>query len=260
MRPGLAGVSDAYACLVGKALLEHIPGRVSTECDARLAYDTQATVEHADSILSLYDHLNVSRDRLLIKVAATLEGVEAIRILQSRGISCNATLVFSIVQAHACADAGVTLISPFVGRITDYYRQHPPPTPTHGDPGPKEAKRVFDYIKAAGTYKTEVMGASFRNVGQIRELAGIDEVTVSPELVDALRSSHEAALQRRLSLASAKAARPEMLEWPMPFDRDGWERQLPPGSMAREKLEEGVRQFATDAAALEAWLNDLAAE
>ena len=208
MREGVSGVADAFAVLIAKELLNVLPGRVSIEADARLAYDTDATIDHALRIIELAESQGLSRDRILIKIASTFEGVQAIEALQKQGVNCNATLVFSLMQAHAVADAAVTLISPFVGRIRDWYAAHPSEPQTHGDAGVKACSRIYDYITTHFA-DSVVMAASFRGTDQIRALAGIQEMTLSPQYVHELSAS-SAPLERQLSTETAKAHRPEV--------------------------------------------------
>lgn len=183
---------DRLAISFGLKILQIIPGRVSTEVDARLSYDTQATVEKAHYLISQYEAAGIGRDRVLIKIASTWEGIKAAEILEKEGIHCNLTLLFGIHQAIACAEAGATLISPFVGRILDWYKKETgrDSYPSAEDPGVVSVTKIYNYYKKFG-YKTEVMGASFRNIGEITELAGCDLLTISPALLDELRSTEE---------------------------------------------------------------------
>ena len=188
---------DRLAVAFGLKILEIVPGRVSTEVDARLSYDTEATLEKARYLISEYEKAGVSRDRILIKIASTWEGIKAAEVLEKEGIHCNLTLLFGMHQAVACAEANVTLISPFVGRILDWYKKETGKeyAPTE-DPGVISVTRIYNYYKKFG-HKTEVMGASFRNIGEICELAGCDLLTISPKLLDQLNSTEE-TLPRKL--------------------------------------------------------------
>ncbi|HUX28305.1 MAG TPA: transaldolase, partial [Terracidiphilus sp.] len=192
------------AIAFGKKILAIVPGRVSTEVDARLSYDTEATIAQARSIIAQYDAAGIGRDHVLVKIASTWEGIRAAEVLEREGIHCNLTLLFGLHQAIAAADAGATLISPFVGRILDWYKKDTGKD-FHGadDPGVQSVTRVYNYFKKFG-YKTVVMGASFRNIGEIQELAGCDLLTISPQLLGELEAS-EAALPRKLDPDAAKA-------------------------------------------------------
>jgi len=238
---------DHFAVGVGQQILKAIPGRISTEVDARLSFDTQATLERAHRLIGLYEAAGVSRERVLIKIAATWEGIRAAEQLEKAGIQTNLTLLFSFAQAAACADAGVFLISPFVGRIYDWYKK------AEGrdyngveDPGVQSVARIYRYYKANG-YDTVVMGASFRNLGQIEALAGCDRLTISPELLEKL-AAESGELPRRLSPeAGGDEARLEIDE-----ARFRWLHNE--DAMATEKLAEGIRLFARDQLKLEALL------
>ena len=258
-RTRLGATADALAVLVGREVLKLVPGRVSTETDARLAYDASATVHHALSLIKMYECVGVDRSRVYIKCASTWEGLQAVRTLQSvHGIACNCTLLFSLAQAAECVDAGAAMVSPFVGRITDWHREHAGWGPSVGeDPGVVSVKAIYAYVKAHGP-ATTVMGASFRNIGQIQALAGIDEVTVSPMLLNELATIQEplvrvlgpTALQPPCN-SHSHAAVPAPL--PAVHTKSEWEARLGVG-MARDKLAEGIAQFARDAEALEQWL------
>lgn len=236
----------------GCEILRHIPGRVSTEIDARLSFDTQASVAKALSIIERYRAAGVDSNRVLIKLAATWQGIQAAAQLEKLGIHCNLTLIFSLAQAKACADAGVTLISPFVGRILDWYKQNQPEQDFSGarDPGVLSVKTIYNHYKNHGI-STVVMGASFRNVDQIRQLAGCDLLTIAPNLLLQLKDSTDplpAALQLQTTQkpATAKALSQADFLW-----------QLNEDAMATEKLAEGIRKFAVDQRKLEQLLQNL---
>jgi transaldolase len=228
----------------GLEILKLIPGRVSTEVDAKLSFDTAATVEKGRELIALYEAAGVGRERVLIKIASTWEGIRAAEILQQEGIRCNMTLLFALPQAIACAEAGAQLISPFVGRIYDWYKKQ-----THNefvgaeDPGVQSVKRIYDYYRKFG-YKTEVMGASFRNTSQILELAGCDLLTISPDLLQALSES-DAPVERKLKPASA----PISLE-KMNMNEPSFRFMMNEDPMATEKLAEGIRAFCADSGKL----------
>ena len=239
----------------GKEILELIPGRVSTEVDARLSFDVNASVDRAHDLIALYEQAGISRDRVLIKLASTWEGIQAARQLQSEGIRCNMTLLFSLPQAVACAQAQVQLISPFVGRIYDWHKKAAGPQWDEAanagvnDPGVKSVKRIYDYYKAYDI-PTEIMGASFRNAGQIRALAGCDLLTISPELLDELSNNTE-PLERVLDPETARLQRPAREA----TDEVAFRIGLNDDAMATEKLAEGIRNFCNDAIKLDALLN-----
>ena len=245
-------VVDRLLVRFGTEILSIIPGRVSTEVDARLSFDEDATYTRAERLIELYQAAGVPTDRVLIKVAATWEGIRAAERLQRRGIHCNLTLLFSFCQAVACGQAKVQLISPFVGRIYDWYKKaagtawNEAAMAGAADPGVQSVKRIFDYYKRHGI-ATEVMGASFRNVGQITALAGCDLLTISPELLAQLAASN-APLVRALD---ADAARRLDLP-PVRYDEAGFRLALNQDAMATEKLAEGIRVFIADAEKLEA--------
>ncbi len=238
---------DRLAVSFGKKILEIIPGRVSTEVDARLSYDTEATVEKARYLISEYEAAGISRDRILIKIASTWEGIKAAEVLEKEGIHCNLTLLFGIHQAIACAEAGVTLISPFVGRILDWYKKETgrESYPPAEDPGVLSVTNIYNYYKKFG-YKTEVMGASFRNMGEILELAGCDLLTISPSLLGELQST-TGDLPRRLDPAKAASMDIEKI----PMDRETFEQMHQRDRMASEKLAEGIQGFTKALIALE---------
>jgi transaldolase len=237
----------------GTEILKIVPGRVSTEVDARLSFDAEATIRYAEELMQLYGDNGVSPERVLIKVAATWEGIQAATELEQRGIHCNLTLLFHFAQAAACADAGVTLISPFVGRITDWYKKaegvdgYAAPD----DPGVRSVAAIYQYFKRHG-YPTQVMGASFRNTAQITELAGCDLLTISPALMQELRGSDD-PLPRRLDPAGAAGNGAERVR----IDQAGFRWQLNDDPMATEKLAEGIRRFAADGHELEAFVHGM---
>lgn len=242
-------VTEAIRKLIvnfGCEILKIIPGRVSTEVDARLSFDAQKSADEGQKIIDLYEHMGVDKNRVLIKVAATWEGIEAARILEKKGIHCNLTLLFGYGQAIRCADAGVTLISPFVGRIYDWYKaKENRDYQGEEDPGVKSVARIFDYYKKFH-YPTVVMGASFRNVGQIEALAGCDYLTISPELLAQLKSD-ETPLKPRLN---SERSRQKSIE-KMPLEETHFRWLLNEDAMATEKLAEGIRRFSRDIEALE---------
>lgn len=240
-----AAACDRFAVDVGCEILELIPGRVSTEVDARLSFDTEATLARARQIISLYEGAGVDRSRILIKIASTWEGVQAARALEREGIQCNLTLLFSFEQAQACADAGVFLISPFVGRILDWYRirEGLEVERADADPGVQSVRRIYRYYKQHG-YETVVMGASFRNCGEIEALAGCDRLTISPPLLEQL-ARDPAPLPRALKADAVSHDARESLGEPV------FRYRFNDNAMATEKLAEGIRQFAADQAALE---------
>ena len=240
---------DEISVIFGKEILKIVPGRVSTEVDARLSYDTEATVVKAHKLIGLYEQAGIGRERVLIKIASTWEGIRAAERLEKDGIHCNLTLLFGFAQAVACAEAGVTLISPFVGRILDWYKKstgresYPGPE----DPGVVSVTQIFNYFKTYG-YRTEVMGASFRNTQEIIELAGCDLLTISPSLMDQLRST-EAELQRKLD-----ANAPGTTEARISIDQANFIERMAADPMATEKLDEGIRGFSKAIETLEAQL------
>ncbi len=236
----------------GCEILRHIPGRVSTEIDAQLSFDTAASVSKALSIIERYSAAGVDKSRILIKLAATWQGIQAAAQLEQQGIHCNLTLVFSLAQAKACADAGVTLISPFVGRIFDWYKQQYPQQDFSGakDPGVQSVQNIFQYYKAH-QIKTVVMGASFRNVDQIRQLAGCDLLTIAPNLLQQLQDSDK-DLPRQLQAAPQPDAPATV-----PLTEAGFLWQLNEDAMATEKLAEGIRKFAVDQRKLAQLLTDM---
>ena len=242
----LANMTDYLAVLIGSEITKIVPGYISTEVDARFSFDTQATLKKAYRLIDLYEAQGISKDRVLIKIASTWEGIQAARELEKNGIRCNLTLLFGFAQAQACADAGAYLISPFVGRILDWFKKQNPEADYAGenDPGVQSVTRIYNYYKANG-YNTVVMGASFRNTGEIISLAGCDRLTIGPSLLEELAAS-SALIEQRLVAASAsssdaKSAPSESdFRWAMNED-----------AMATEKLAEGIRNFAVDQVKLE---------
>jgi transaldolase len=238
---------DRLFVLFGCEILKVIPGRVSTEVAASLSFDTAATIAKARKLISLYEDNGVARERILIKIASTWEGIQAAEFLQKEGIRCNLTLLFSFAQAVACAEAGVTLISPFVGRIYDWYKKQNGGVEIAADkdPGVASVTRIYNYYKKFG-YKTQVMGASFRNVNQIVRLAGCDLLTISPDLLDQL-GKMEGSLSRSIDPINAKASKDERLH----LNERTFRWLLNQDAMATEKLAEGIRKFNSDARHLE---------
>jgi transaldolase len=238
---------DRLFVLFGWEILKVVPGRVSTEVAARLSFDTAGTVTKAYKLISLYEKKGVGRERILIKIASTWEGIRAAELLEKDGIHCNLTLLFSFAQAVACAEAGVTLISPFVGRIYDWYKKEGggKEIPADQDPGVASVTRIYNYYKKYG-YKTQVMGASFRNVNQIVRLAGCDLLTISPELLDQLEQA-EGVLDRELDPAKTQGNKEERLQ----LDEKTFRWMHNEDAMATEKLAEGIRKFNSDARRLE---------
>ena len=245
----LADKVDRFAVMVGSEISRVIPGVISTEVDARLSFDTAATIAKAEKLIGLYADAGIGAERVLIKVAATWEGIRAAEVLEQRGIHCNATLIFSFEQACACADAGVFLISPFVGRITDWYTANTSLTiedPTQ-DPGVQSVTRIYNHFKAHG-FETVVMGASFRNTGQVEALAGCDRLTISPELLQALEGD-DAQLPQRLIDNGAQQQRPA------PLSHSAFLFANNQDPMVAEKLSDGIRRFVADQEKLEALLS-----
>jgi transaldolase len=248
----LDAIVDEVLVRFGREILAIVPGRVSTEVDARLSFDTEATVARAERLIGLYEAAGVPRGRVLIKIAATWEGIRAAERLERAGIHCNLTLLFAFAQAVACGDAGVRLISPFVGRIYDWHRKaagaawDEAAMAGANDPGVKSVRTIYEHYKRHGI-ATEVMGASFRNTGQILALAGCDLLTIAPELLAALQAS-DAPVTKALDADAARAL-------PLPevhFDEKRFRWELNQDAMATEKLAEGIRAFAADAAKLDA--------
>ncbi|HOJ65723.1 MAG TPA: transaldolase [Paludibacteraceae bacterium] len=243
---------DKLAVNFGIKILEIVPGRVSTEVDARLSFDVKGTIAKARELIALYESAGISRERILIKIASTWEGIRAAEILEKEGIHCNLTLLFSLTQAVACAEAGVTLISPFVGRILDWYKKDRGVTdiPPEEDPGVKSVTAIYNYFKKFG-YATQVMGASFRNMGEIIQLAGCDLLTISPALLKELEQT-EGVLERKLDPEKAKTADIQ----PLKINEISFRWMMNEDAMATEKLAEGIRNFTKDLLKLE---NKLAA-
>ena len=232
--------ADKIAVGIGMEILKVVPGRISTEVDARLSFDVDASLKKARKLIHLYNEAGIPNDRVLIKLASTWEGIQTGSILEREGIHCNLTLLFSFAQARACAEAGVTLISPFVGRILDWYKAKNPGTEytSETDPGVVSVRNIYNYYKEHG-YKTTVMGASFRNIGEITALAGVDRLTISPNLLEELAST-QGNLARVLKDNGASKKRPASLtEGQFRFDHNE-------DQMATEKLSEGIRGFVAD--------------
>jgi transaldolase len=250
-------IVDHVLVRFGREILKVVPGRVSTEVDARLSFDTAATVARARRIMAMYEDAGIARERVLIKTASTWEGIQAARILEHEGVHCNLTLLFAFCQAVACGEAGVRLISPFVGRIYDWYKKSAgaawSETANAGanDPGVKSVAQIYTYYKKFGI-DTEVMGASFRNVGQIVALAGCDLLTISPELLAALQAS-DAPLVRALDPDAARAVPVHAVT----YNEATFRYALNEDAMATEKLAEGIRAFAADAAKLDKMIGAL---
>ncbi len=225
----------------GLKILEIVPGRVSTEVDARLSFDTDATVAKARELIALYESAGISRDRVLIKIASTWEGIRAAEVLEQEGIHCNMTLLFSLAQAVACAEAGAQLISPFVGRILDWFKANTDiEYGRDNDPGVASVREIYTYYKKFG-HQTEVMGASFRNIGEILELAGCDLLTISPGLLEELKGMDE-AIERKLDPLDAQSSDIE----PLDVSEEAFRWQLNEDAMATEKLAQGIRVFGQD--------------
>ncbi|WP_312042397.1 transaldolase [Erwinia sp.] len=243
--------ADMLNVKIGLEILKLVPGRISTEVDARLSYDTEGSINKARALIKLYNDAGISNDRILIKLASTWQGIRAAEQLEKEGINCNLTLLFSFAQARACAEAGVYLISPFVGRILDWYKANTDKKEyaPHEDPGVVSVSEIYQYYKQHG-YETVVMGASFRNVGEIVELAGCDRLTISPSLLKELAES-EGTLERKLSYTGEVKARPAK----MTEAEFLWEHNQDP--MAVDKLAQGIRNFALDQAKLDKMLAEL---
>jgi transaldolase len=250
-------IVDQVLLRFGLEILKVVPGRVSTEVDARLSFDRAATIERARRIIGLYQQAGINRDRVLVKIASTWEGIQAAAVLEREGIHCNLTLLFSLCQALACGAVGVRLISPFVGRIYDWHRKNAgsdweeSANAGVNDPGVRSVTAIWRYYKRFGI-ATEVMGASFRNVGQITALAGCDLLTISPDLLAALQA-REQPLVVHLDAAAAREADLS----PVSFDEAGFRYALNADAMASEKLAEGIRAFAADGAKLDAMIENL---
>lgn len=247
----LDNMTDRLAVEIGREILNIIPGRISTEVDARLSFNTEATLERARKLISLYAESGIDKERILIKIASTWEGIQAARQLEKEGINCNLTLLFSFAQAAACADAGVFLISPFVGRILDWYKANEEGDFSGAnDPGVQSVTGIYNYYKANG-YNTIVMGASFRNISEIQELAGCDRLTIAPALMQELEEN-SSALVTKLSADNAASSQGKLslneaeFRWMMNED-----------PMATEKLAQGIRSFAADQVKLEKLLAEV---
>jgi len=243
--------ADKLSVLIGLEILKTVPGRISTEVDSRLSFDTDASIAKAHKLMAMYKEAGISNDRILIKLASTWEGIKAAEQLEKSGINCNLTLLFSFSQAQACAEAGVYLISPFVGRILDWYKKDSGKSEyaADEDPGVISVTSIYNYYKSKG-YKTVVMGASFRNIDEIRQLAGCDRLTISPSLLDELSKSNDPLEQKLFSEQPALADQEKLSEssyrWAMNED-----------AMATEKLAEGIRNFTVDQIKLEKQLAEL---
>ena len=240
-------IADRVLIRFGLEILKIVPGRVSTEVDARLSFDTKATIAKAHDLIALYEAAGIFRARVLIKIASTWEGIQAAAVLEKEGIHCNLTLLFSPIQAAACAEGNITLISPFVGRIMDWYKKRDGKDfAPEDDPGVQSVRYIYAYYKHFG-YKTEVMGASFRNVGEILALAGCDLLTISPDLLNTLQGMNE-PVERKLIPIEKVAIAPIKLDVSEPAFRYAFNND----AMATEKLAEGIRAFAVDSGKLEA--------
>ena len=239
---------DKLAVTIGTDIVNIVPGRISTEVDARLSFDTQGSIEKAHKLIALYKEAGIDKSRILIKLASTWEGIKAAEHLEKEGINCNLTLLFSFAQAQACAEAGAYLISPFVGRILDWYKAKTGKSEyaANEDPGVLSVTKIYNYYKEHG-YKTVVMGASFRNIGEITELAGCDRLTISPGLLEEL-SNTDAPLDVKLKDTGATSAPGK------PLDEAAFRWELNQDPMATEKLSEGIRNFAADQVKLETLL------
>ena len=247
-----AEVVDHLLVAFGLEILKLVPGRVSTETDARLSFDTAGTIAKGRSLIALYEAAGIARERILIKIASTWEGIRAAEVLQKEGIRCNMTLLFALPQAVACADAGAQLISPFVGRIYDWYKKSTGSEYTGADdPGVQSVQRIYQYYRKFG-YATEVMGASFRNTSQILELAGCDLLTISPDLLQKL-ADNDAPVIRRLSQEAAQKADLQKLS----LDEKSFRLMLNEDAMGTEKLSEGIRLFCADSVKLDKLIDAL---
>ncbi|MBB1331853.1 MULTISPECIES: transaldolase [unclassified Pseudoalteromonas] len=247
----ISKAADKLSVLIGANLMAQVPGLVSTEVDARLSFDTQATIDKALELVALYKEQDIDTSRVLIKVASTWEGIQAAKVLEQQGIRCNLTLVFAFAQARACAEAGAYLISPFVGRILDWYKANNADTDFSGanDPGVQSVTHIYDFFKKHD-YKTIVMGASFRNINEIQLLAGCDRLTISPGLLSELAAT-DAPLERQLAPTTETVTAPE------PMSEQAFRWEMNQDAMATDKLSQGIRQFAIDQEKLEAILAEL---
>lgn len=249
----VATLCDAFATLTGKQILTHIPGLISTEVDARLSFDTRATLERARRIINLYREIGVRKERVLIKIAATWEGIRAVEVLEEEGIACNLTLLFSYEQAIAAAEASATLISPFVGRIYDWYKKNGTEiNNAEQDPGVQSVRRIYNSYRARG-FSTVVMGASFRYPEQIEALAGCDKLTISPALLERLGNDND-ALQRVLDPSNVDDIESEQTPFGTNMSEADFRWAMNENAMATELLADGIRRFAKDQQALEALL------
>lgn len=250
-RQQIIDAADKLSVLIGLEILKTVPGRISTEVDARLSFDQSAMIEKAHKLIKLYNDAGISNDRILIKLASTWEGIKAAEQLEQQNINCNLTLLFGFAQAQACAEAGVYLISPFVGRILDWYKKHTGKDsyPSAEDPGVVSVTKIYNYYKAMG-YNTVVMGASFRNIDEILALAGCDRLTISPNLMEELAKNNNKVVQQlfveQASLTKETSLTESAFRWQMNED-----------AMATEKLAEGIRNFAIDQQKLENQLAEL---
>ena len=241
---------DMLAVNIGKEILKTVPGRISTEVDARLSYDTEASLKKARQLIKMYNDAGIANDRILIKLASTWQGIQAAKILEKEGVNCNLTLLFSFAQAKACAEAGVFLISPFVGRIMDWHKKNEGRDfAPNEDPGVLSVTKIFNYYKSYG-YKTVVMGASFRNIGEILELAGCDRLTISPQLLQTLSSETGDVSAKLIEANNIKQPATPLTEAEFLWDHN----QDP---MAIDKLAEGIRNFAIDQGKLEKMVGDM---
>ncbi|MBL4765606.1 MAG: transaldolase [Colwellia sp.] len=243
--------ADKLSVLIGLEILKTVPGRISTEVDARLSFDTSASITKAHKLIAMYNEAGISNDRILIKLASTWEGIKAAEILEKEGINCNLTLLFSFTQARACAEAGTYLISPFVGRILDWFKKDTGRTdyPSDEDPGVVSVTSIYNYYKSRG-FNTVVMGASFRNTGEILALAGCDRLTISPALMDELASNTD-TIEQKLKAGSVQPSQ----ETPLTEAMFRW--QMNEDAMATEKLAEGIKNFAIDQVKLEQQLAEM---
>ncbi len=245
-------IIDHLLVAFGLEILKIIPGRVSTETDARLSFDTEGTITKGRELIALYEAAGIPRERILIKIASTWEGIRAAEVLEKEGIRCNMTLLFALPQAVACAEAGAQLISPFVGRIYDWYKKSTGQEYTGADdPGVQSVKRIYTYYRKFG-YPTEVMGASFRNTSQITELAGCDLLTISPDLLQKLSES-DVEISQKLNAAEAQSADIKKLS----LDQKTFRAMLNEDAMGTEKLAEGIRLFCIDTVKLEAIIESM---
>jgi len=245
--------ADKLSVLIGLEILKTVPGRISTEVDARLSFDTSASITKAHKLIAMYNEAGINNDRILIKLASTWEGIKAAEQLEQDGINCNLTLLFGFAQARACAEAGVYLISPFVGRILDWFKKDTGRTeyPSDEDPGVISVTSIYNYYKSKG-YNTVVMGASFRNTGEILALAGCDRLTISPQLMDELANS-TATIKQKLNAQDSNVES----STETPLTENQWRWQMNDDAMATEKLSEGIRNFAIDQVKLEKQLAEM---